>query len=121
MDADLAIPGRHVIRSEHAAFDVVSVEVRAPGDALRLLVECIEELAKIPPVRTALEGAGIGTSAWNTPPSDMPASTLKCERAALFFIQKPLDQGMLVLARILRAPEAAAILHKRRITVMMTG
>lgn len=123
LDADLAIPGRWVIRSEHACFDVVHVKVERPIDALRLLAQCILEIGAIKAVAAALTGAGIGAKAAgrkvNEPAADMPASQLAGDGVAVWFVQKPLDQGMLLLARILRSPAVAPIVRKHGITVML--
>ncbi len=123
LDADLAIPGRYVIRSTHVSFDVVSVRVQTPKDALDVLADCIADAWLTRPVGNALAAAGIGVrsthSSFHVPDERTPASTLKGGTGALWFVQKPLDQGMLVLARILRMPEVAAICKRHGVTVMI--
>jgi len=126
-DADLRIPGRYVIRSRHACFDVTSHRVVNPGDAVGVLAACLIELSAVAPVARALAGAGIGVRhgdyAWNVPADDdedgQPASQLAGGAARLWFSEKPLAEGMLVLARILREPAAAHVLHKHGVTVMI--
>jgi hypothetical protein len=121
-DADLAIPGRYVIRSTHASFDVVSVRVQAPKDALDVLGDCVADAARVRPIGNALITAGIGvrrgTMSWNPPNADEPTSSLKSEDTTLWFAHTPIDQGMLVLARILRMPEVAATCKRHGVTVM---
>jgi hypothetical protein len=122
-DADLAIPGTYTIRTTHASFNITSVRVDTPKDALDILAECIIEAWRIKPLGNVLDSAGIGvrnrTYAFNVPVENEQASMLKGGESALWFVQKPLDQGMLVLARILRMPEAAAICKKHGVTVML--
>ena len=122
-DADLAIPGRHTIRFEHASFQVTSVRVETPKDALDVLANAVVDAWMIRPVGAAFTAAGIGVRyrerAFNVPSEESPASTIKGGNATLWFIGKPLDTGMLVLARVLRMPEAAAICKKHGVTVMM--
>lgn len=72
-----------------------------------------------------LTATGIGVRCkdrmFNVPTEDEVASTLKNATSCFWFVQKPLDQGVLVLARILRSPYAAPTLHRYGITVMMTA
>ncbi len=122
-DADLAIPGNYVIRTTHASFSVTSVRIESPKDALDILAECVVEAWRMKPLMQALQAAGIGVRtgryAYNVPSEEEAASTLKGGASAFWFVQKPLDQGMLVLARILRMPEAAALCKKHGVTVML--
>lgn len=124
-DADLAIPGRYTIRSAHVAFTVLSVRVAVPADAMDVLADCVATLWLNREVGPALVAAGIGVrckrGTWNVPSADEPASTLEGGASILWFIQKPIDEGMLVLARILRAPPAASTLQKFGVTVMLTA
>jgi hypothetical protein len=122
-DADLAIPGSYTIRTTHSSFHVVSVRVDTPKDALDVLADCVIEAWRIKPLGSALSVAGVGvrnrTYSYNVPVQNEQASTLKGGDATLWFVQKPLDQGMLILARILRMPEAAALCKKHGVTVML--
>lgn len=124
-DVDLAIPGRYVIRGAHAAFDVVSIHVATPKDGLSVLTNCLLDVRTIKPLANALALAGIGVRnrerSWNVPSPDAVASVLKSDDIVIFFVEKPLDQGMLVLARILRMPEAASICKRHGVTVMLTA
>lgn len=124
-DADLAIPGKYVIRSEHTSFAVTSVKVATPQDALKVLIECILGLARIRTVGNAFVTAGIGVQLgkvlWNAPSGDTPASALRSGDNTVWFVEKPLDQGMLVLARLLRGPEAAAACRSHGIVVMLNA
>ncbi len=122
-DADLAIPGRHTIRTTHASFQVISVRVETPKDALDVLANVIVDAWAHKTVSAALFHADIGVRyrdrMYNAPAEDVAASTLKGGNATIWFIGKPLDVGMLSLARALRMPEAAAICKKHGVTVMM--
>lgn len=122
-DADLAIPGRYGIRSTRVCFDIVSVHIATPMDALSVLANCIWDLHLIKPLGAALLAAGIGVRcrdrAWNAPTADAPASVLKSDDVAIWFVEKPLEQGMLILARILRIPEAAPLCKRHGVTVML--
>jgi hypothetical protein len=122
-DVDLAIPGQYVIRSAHVSFRIVSTRLEEPKDALDVLITCILELAKTKLFNEAFRGAGIGVrrgnTEYNTPAPGAPASTLKAEERVIWFEQKSLDAGMLVLARILRMPECATACKKHGITVML--
>lgn len=122
LDADLAVPGRWAIRTEHVSIVVTSTRVAVPRDALVVLIECVLELTKLRGLGAALRelgvGARLGDVAWNEPGPDVVASTLKAEGCTLWFALATLDQGMLALARLLRVPEAAAACKKRGIVVM---
>lgn len=122
-DADLAIPGRHVIRSEHASFQITSVRLETPKDALDVLANVVVDAWMHKAVGAALLHAGVGARyrdrAFNVPSEDVPASTLKGGNATIWFIENTIDVGMLGLARALRMPEAAAICKKHGVTVMM--
>ncbi len=123
-DADLAIPGQYTLRSAHVAFHITSVRLNVPKDALEVLADCIMELAKLKLFSDAFRGAGIGAktgrATWNPPAESLPTSTLACEGNTIWFAQAPIDQGMLLLARILRTPEAAGACRKHGIVVMLT-
>jgi len=97
--------------------------VASPKDALEVLADCIVALWNHKRVRAQLVGAGIGAEttggACNVPSPDVAASTLKCNASTIWFVEKPFDQGMLVLARILRAPTAAPIVKQFGITPML--
>lgn len=122
-DADLRVPGRHVIRSKHACFDVTSHRVNTPADALNVLADCLIDLSAVPTVAEMLAAAGVGVRhmnrMWNVPDATEPAARLAGGEAVIWFIQKPFAEGMLVLARILREPAAAHTLHKHGVTVMI--
>lgn len=124
-DADLAIPGNYVIRSAHTCFNITSTRVHSPKDALDVLAECIIDVSRIKTVGDALLDAGIGTRcrkrSWNVPENDTPASVFKGGETTLWFVQMPIDPGMLVLARILRMPEAAVVCKKHGIAVMLNA
>ena len=127
-DADLRIPGRYVIRSRHACFDVTSHRVVKPGDAVGVLAGLPDRgWARWRQSRGRSRVPSIGVRhedyAWNVPADDdedgQPASQLAGGAARLWFSEKPLAEGMLVLARILREPAAAHVLHKHGVTVMI--
>lgn len=122
-DADMRVPGRYVIRSPHACFDVTSHRVVNPGDAVEVLADCLIALSGVAPVAQMLAAAGVGVRrgdrAWNVPDDAEPSSTLEGGAAKLWFAQKPSAEGMLVLARILREPAAAHALHEHGVTVMI--
>jgi hypothetical protein len=124
-DADLAIPGKQVLRFMHACFDVTSTRVQTASDALDVLADCIADLFSIHDISAMLTAAGIGVRCkdrmFNVPSEEESASTLKNATSCFWFVQKPLDQGVLVLARILRSPYAAPTLHRHGVTVMMTA
>lgn len=124
-DADLAIPGRYVIRSKHASFDVLSVRVRTPKDALDILAECVAELWANKYVGVALLNADMGVRTrnlmFNVPDASVPASRLEAVTSALWFCNVTLDRGLAKLAKILRSSAAAATLKKHGITVMLSA
>jgi hypothetical protein len=124
-DADLAIPDNQTIRSAHVCFAVSSVGMKTPSDALNVLAHCIAELYNDRVVGTALTTAGIGVrisdGMWNVPSENAPAGVLQGRDAVIWFIQKTVDQGMLILARILRAPTAIPVLRRYGITIMLTA
>lgn len=125
MDVDLRIAGRYVIRSPHASFDVTSLRIDAPGDAVAVLADCLIELSAVRPVAEALAAAGVGVRCadrmWNVPSDDEPSARLEGNNAAVWFAQRTLATGMLVLARILREPAAANTLHKHGVVVMIAA
>lgn len=122
-DSDLAIPGRYVLRSEHVSFNIVSVRVETPKDALDVLANCIVDAWQHKHVGAAFVHADIGIRyrdrSFNVPSEGAQASTLKGGNATVWFIDQTLDTGMLGLARALRMPEAAAVCKKHGVTVMM--
>lgn len=124
-DADLADLGRYVIRSKHAGFDVTSTRVETPADALEVLADCICALFLNKAIGTALIEAGIGIRfrdrAWNVPSEETPASQLKGGNSTIWFIEMPLDQGMLTLAKILRTFSASPTLRRFGVVVMLTS
>lgn len=124
-DADLAVPGRFVIRSTHACFDVLSVHVRTPKDALSVLANCIWDVRLIKPLGAELLATDIGVRCrdrtWNEPLVNVAASVLKSDDVTIWFVEKPFDQGMLALARILRKPEGMPICKRHGVTVMLTA
>ena len=123
LDADLAIPGMYTIRSEHTSFTVVSTRVSVPKDSLDVLADCVAELFLIKKLGTALLDAGIGVKtkhvSYNIPTSDEPSSVMKGSTGTLWFIQKPLDEGLLLLGRIMRESDAVSVTKKHGITVML--
>lgn len=125
LDADLAIPGSCVIRTRHASIRVSHVRVETPKDALDVLAECVAALWRSTATADALRHCGIGvrcrSGAWNMPDDATPASTLKSSNATLWFIQQTLDQGVLALAKVLRADAASAAIKKWGITPMLNG
>lgn len=124
-DADLVVPGRHVLRSTHACFDITSTRIQTEGDALDVLATCVATLFRIPAMAAMLKDGGVGVRCpdymWNVPSEDIPASTLRSESSALWFAHKPLDQGMLTLAKTLRSHLAVETLRRYGIVVMMTA
>jgi hypothetical protein len=112
-----------VIRSTHACFDVTSVRVKGPAEALEILAECISELYQTD-VGRELQAANIGVrcrdSMWHAPSEDEAASKLHSASAVIWFIGKSLDIGMVTLAKILRTPAAGPVVRKHGITVMLT-
>ena len=124
-DADLAVPGRYIIRSEHACFDVTSTRVETPADALEVLADCVCTLFMNKAIGTTLIDAGIGIRfrdrAWNVPSEETPASQLTGGKAVIWFVEMPLDQGMLVLAKILRTIAVSTTLRRYGIVVMLTA
>lgn len=120
-DADLAIPGRQIIRSAHVSFEVTSVRAGTPRDALDVLATCIDEARMARPVAATLAAIGIGVRIadrrWNEPSAGVPSSSLTGRTAVIWFAGKTLDLGMRDLARALRA-HAAMICRKHGIVVM---
>lgn len=124
-DADLVIPIKHVIRTTHACFEVTSKTASTLAEAFDVFAECICALFDVRSVSNVLMSAGIGVRCHdrtqNDPGKETPASTLKGGSSVIWFVQKPLNEGALVLARILRSPDAAATLHRYKVVVMMTA
>lgn len=124
-DSDLAVPGRHVLRSTHVSIRVVHIRVETPRDALDVLADALAEMRKTKSLGAAMIAAGIGVrsrvGSWNIPADDVPAATLKSSNATIWFVGKTLDQGMLGLARFLREPIAAPIAAKWGITAMLNA
>lgn len=125
LDADLAIPGTYIIRSEHASLKVTSVRVDTGSDALRIIAECILTLWTNKALAEALEDAGIGASCGrqsrNALSKETPHSLLKAEDASVWFVEQTIDEGMLRLCKVLRSPAAAPIVSRYGITVMLSG
>lgn len=121
-DADLAIPDRHVIRSAHVCFDVMSTKLTKPEDALDILVTCIAELWNDRTLSRAFADAGIGirrkNKTWNTPKEGTKVSAIKTDKSVLWIADKTFDQGMLSLGRILKTTLAAPTVRRHGITVM---
>lgn len=124
LDADLRVPGRYVIRSEHCSFDVTSHKITEPADAVDVLVECLAELLKLRIMAAAFAAAGIGlrvgTWAWNAP-EGVRAASLHNEKSTVWFTGKPFAEGMLVLARLLREPACAHVMRHYGIVVMIAA
>lgn len=124
-DADLAIPGRYVIRAEHSSIQISHVRIETPKDALDVLADCLVEIRKVKQLGIMMMGLGIGvrsrTGAWNIPPDDKAASTLKSSNATIWFVARTIDQGMLDLAKLLREPLARPIVAKWGVTPMLNG
>ena len=124
-DADLAIPNTIVIRSTHTCFNVTAVGIESDADAFNRLAECVADLFGIKDIAVMLYAAGIGVRCsdrmLNVPSEDVQTSTLKAGGSGLWFTEKPLDQGVLELARIMRSPYAASTLRRYGITSMMTS
>lgn len=121
----MSIPTKHVIRSKHVCFDVTSTRVLSDNDALDVLANCVADLFMVQGISEMLVDAGIAVrykdAMWNAPSEESPSSTLKSDTSVLWFIEKPLDQGMLDLAKILRSSFAAPFLRRYGIVVMMTA
>jgi hypothetical protein len=124
-DEELKTAGAYTIRATKISFHVVSIRVFTPKDALDVLADCIADAWAIKPLRTVLNDAGIGVRCrdrmFNVPDEGVEASKLAGEDTAIWFVEKPLEQGMLVLGRILRMPEAAALCKRHGITVMLAA
>jgi hypothetical protein len=124
-DADLAIPNTAIIRTTHACFNVTAVDVESEADAFNRLAECVADLFSVKDTAVMLNAAGVGVRCSdrmvNAPSEDVQTSTLKAGKSVLWFTEKPLDQGVLELARIMRSPHAASTLRRYGITIMMTS
>ena len=125
LDADLAIPGSYVLRSQYVNFALTSVLISTPRDALGVLASCIVSLWATKPLREDFVLAGIGVRcgsiSWNVPRPETRTSTLQTPDAIIWFKEKDLDQGMLDLGQILRRPEASSMCKKHGVVVMLTG
>jgi hypothetical protein len=123
-DADLAIPNKFSIRTKHASFNITSTTATTDGEAFDILADCVADLFVVHAVATMLLASGIGVRCfdrmWNVPGEETPASTFKSGDSVIWFTEKPLDEGALVLARIMQSPYAASTLHQRGVVVMMT-
>lgn len=124
-DADLAIPVTCLLRYTHACFKVTAVNLSSETDAFDLVASCVADLFLDSNVNPMLMAVDIGVRCrdrmFNAPSDVTPASTLKAGTSVLWFPNKPIDQGVLELARILRTPHAAETLQKYGVTVMMTA
>jgi hypothetical protein len=124
-DADLVAPNKHVIRTTHACFEVTSRTATTLAEAFDVFAECLIGLFNVRSAKDMLISAGIGVQCFdrsgNVPDKGAPASTLKGGHSTIWFVQKPVNEGALVLARILRSPDAAATLHRYKVVVMMTA
>lgn len=121
-DADLAIPGQYLIKSEYASINVVHVRVQQPADALDVLADCLVDAWTDKAIAQALLDAGIGVRGSagmrNVPDEDTAASLLRGGACAIWFIGESVDRGMLTLVRVLRLPGAANAIKKWGITPM---
>lgn len=125
-DADLAIPGRYVIRVKGASISIESTRVATPKDALDVLVDCVVDLWQQEPVlRKALVSYGVGVRnarvMYNAPDESTPASKLESDHSAIWFASAPLDEGLADLASVLRTHTAGPIVKKHGITPMLTA
>jgi hypothetical protein len=124
-DADMAIPVTCILRYAHVSFKITAVNLQTETDAFDLLANCVADLFLDTAVSPMLVAIGIGVRCrdrmFNVPSEDTAASTLKAGTSVLWFPDKPIDQGVLELARVLRSPHAAETLHKYGVTVMMTA
>ena len=125
LDADLQIPGRFVIRSEHASIDITHMRVESPRSSLDVLADCLAELRKIKPLGGAMISAGIGvrgrTGAWNVPPEGTAATVLQSTNSTMWFIGKDFNQGMLALTKLLRESVATPVVKKWGIVPMLNA
>lgn len=127
-DADLVIPGSYVIRSKYASFAVTSVQIEAPKDALEALARCIVDVQahKGSEVNVALRDANIGAMCrtgvgWNIPGENITASTIKADKTTIWFVEHSLNEGLRLLAQILRMPDAADSCKKYGVVVMLNA
>lgn len=125
-DADLAIPGKYVIRSKHASISVTSVRVKLPKDALEVLADCLLELTAYPQLCMELKYIGLGidteSKKFNMPSSASNASSLSSDTVTLLFNEQSLDHGILALVKILRASISATnILNKHGVVPMLVS
>lgn len=124
-DADLAVPGKYVIRGRLAAFDVTHVGVHQPGDALYILADLLMHLFRTEEGIARLSAAGVGVyiddNSFNEPDEGEPVSKLEAEHAVVWFRGVGLDQGMLELARVLKEPFAATSAKQWGVTPMLVS
>lgn len=124
-DADLQIPGRHIIRAEHASIDITHVRVDSARASLDVLVDCLAEMRKVKPLGSSMISVGIGIrgrhGAWNVPPDGTEATVLQSSDSTLWFLGKNFDQGMLALVRLLRETAAVPIVKKWGIVPMLNA
>lgn len=124
-DADLAIPGRHVLRFQHVCFNISSTRIKTTTDAFHIISDCVADLSQLRQVAEALQREGIGVRtrgrSWNIPEATVPASTLECESSCLWFANVTVDVGTRLLARIMRSPLAAPALRQHGIIVMLAS
>lgn len=120
LDADLAVPGRYTLRSEHASIEVLHVRIETPKDALDVIAECLCDAARLPASATLLRDLNIGVrsrmTTWNVPATD--ASRIEGSTSTIWFAGRTFDHGMLALARVLRSPALAPMARKWGITPM---
>lgn len=125
LDADLAVPGKYVIRSANACFDVTSVRVVVPRDALDVLTDCIVALWQVKTLAAMFAKANIGVRTrrvmYNVPDAETLASKLESKNSMIWFIGIPFDMGMARLARIMRSQEARAVVKTYGVTPMLTA
>ncbi len=116
MDADLRPTRACIIRFRSCSFEIVGTDLYKPEDALARLVRCVAELKKAS--TTLLLGEIHPKVVENT-----QAATLACGQHTLSFVGMTLDQGTLVLSRVLMAagrdPKLAPILRSNGITPML--
>lgn len=125
LDADLAIPGKYVLRVKGAALDVTSTRVESPKDALDVIADCLMELMRVKAIGPALIALGVGVRTrrgmHNVPDEEAQASRLDSANSAIWFTDVTLAEGVASLVRLMRSSDAQPIVKKHGITPMLTA
>lgn len=125
LDSDLAVPGKHVLRTRSAALDVVSTRVDTPKDALDVVADCVVALYQTKATSRAIAALDIGVrtrhATYNAPDDKTMASKLESDTSVIWFIGVTLDEGVAALARLMRSSAAQPVVRKFGITPMLTA